>query len=383
LHKAIARSVPLGGRPTHERGGVRPAHGMARAWDTLVIATFLLALLHLSMLSESDNSTRRRRALFQRLTALTDDRSANHMSFSPGYWSPTINAAVDDDIQYGFSLPNRGIDGTDSDKSMTLHSYSSAPLQMVPRVPVFHNMWLGNLVDGQQREGPTAAVYVDRPPPDPERPEVVVPVNCLTTKQPSLRTLPIRQWTVEVVVDFLNNEHFGRAWQTIFGRTGGNFTANEFDAKLAAMAMKLAPDMHLLLEAWVGTEPVSKAPQYVSVRSKEMLEPSTWYHLVGRSNGHDLQLLVNGVLAGEFHSDKLVPSMPLSVPPLSAHGDFTFGCGMHEGLIADACSCLLAEARLSPAFLQPAEWLWRPSEHPLVNPCSKGSHFFSGVCIRD
>ena len=50
----------------------------------------------------------------------------------------------------------------------------------------------------------------------------------------------------------------------------------------------------------------------------------------------------------------------LADPPRSTDGDLTFGCGMHGGVLADTCSCLLSEVRASDRALPSQQWLWSP-----------------------
>ena len=43
-------------------------------------------------------------------------------------------------------------------------------------------------------------------------------------------------------------------------------------------------------------------------------------------------------------------------------GDVTFGCGMFNAMAADACTCLISEARVAEGRSRPpAEWLWSPT----------------------
>ena len=218
---------------------------------------------------------------------------------------------------------------------------------------------------------PTGSIYVDIPrrspdglldllrkidpaghPGDEHSGNKGTDVACLRTRQPKLRNLRLREWTVEVVVLFSRNTHFGQAWQGVLGRTGSGFSSDSFDRNLSAMGLKLTPDRHLLLEAW-GVRPV-RGSHFVSIRSNgPALSPETWYHIVGRCDGSHMRLYVNGALRAqsEFGGD-------LAVPPLEAHGDFTLGCGMHANALADPCSCLIAEARVTSAALEPSDWLW-------------------------
>ena len=361
-------AVPFGFGVARSAGTLLFAHhprympSQTAVWNTLVITCFLLVLLHLATVT------------------LNDDRLVSHPAgISPafkGHWLATMHRGEDPELQYRRGIRNTLYPSSDQG-SMGQFSTSNVPLQMVPRTPLITNMRRHKSLPL-----PSAAMYIDRPPPDPERPEVVVPVTCSSTRQPQLRTLVVTQWTIEVTTSFLNNEHFGKAWQTVVGRTGATFSTHAFDSKLSALALKLDPDMHLLLQAWLtqqSADRVAASPHYVSVRSKSAVEATTWYHIVGRSDGQRIQLFVNGELAGE--SEPVAGA--LSIPPSLKHGDLTLGCGMHDSLITDACSCLIAEARVLPEALAQKDWLWLQSDAPSSNPCAGGARLFAGVCVKE
>uniref|UniRef100_A0A7S4BK17 Uncharacterized protein n=1 Tax=Chrysotila carterae TaxID=13221 RepID=A0A7S4BK17_CHRCT len=79
------------------------------------------------------------------------------------------------------------------------------------------------------------------------------------------------------------------------------------------------------------------------------------YSIVARSDGHEMELFVNGRREG---SAVLSPRASLAVPSAGYDGDFTIGCGMFENKTADACSCLISEARISEETRLPSSWLW-------------------------
>jgi len=290
--------------------------------------------------------------------------------------------------------------------SMSLHTTTGAPLLRMGReVNVLTMKRRGGEEKGSEPSSKSAnpadivpstteesaptrgVVQIDIPPPDPERQAVSVPVNCLITREPRLRTERVVTWTVEVATQLLNTEHVGVAWLTLLGRTGSNFQDHSFDRMLGSMAMKVTPEMYLLFEAWLSpTHLLDMAPRlgsatYVKVRSREPVQPSTWYHLVGRSNGRRLQLFINGELAGE--SVTLPGLHALSVPPSPLHGQITLGCGMHNSTTTDPCSCLIAEARISPFERRPAEWLYtRSNTNKGARMCADGLKYLDGACVH-
>ena len=245
-------------------------------------------------------------------------------------------------------------------------------MNVVPNSPMF----IDNLVrlPGLGRP-PTGSVYMDRPPAGSL---VSIPISCLTPRESSIRTLSLPVWTLELVVLFLDSPHFGRAWQTVAGRNGVNFTDESFAWQLSALYVKLDPNKDIVLEVWIqesryesetdttassatagttGPNASSQAhtrPRFVQIKSARSLSPDVWYSIVAQSNGHELRLFVNGDFEGSVNI-----SGALAVPPDAAHGDLTLGCGMFAGVAADPCSCLITEARVSEQALNDSEWLWR------------------------
>ena len=333
-------------------------------WNAVVVVMFLAAMVHLFTFARSQSSYG---------DGYSDGPPGALSSASldvkfEGYWSAQL-ADAETEVQYVQYAANQ------QGEHASMVASGLTPLQVVPNTPRFDDMRRG------WGSTPTASWLVDRPPPDTERLEVQVPINCLTTREPGLRAQPgNRSWTVEVVVHFMNNDHFGRAWQTVFGRTGRNFTnASTFDADLGAMAIKVAPDMHLLFEAWIARR--GQAPLYVSLRTTTTLYPGEWYHIVGRGSGSTVELFVNGKAAAAYVGPPEDGIAALSTPPRLDHGDLTVGCGMHAGQTSDSCSCMVAEARVSPQALSPSSWLWRPAEQKSLTRCGKGLKVYAGVCI--
>ena len=124
--------------------------------------------------------------------------------------------------------------------------------------------------------------------------------------------------------------------------------------------LKLTPQRHFLLHAWVEPDVPTLGqppgqPRLVTSQSKGAAEANTWYHLVLQSNGHVVELHVNG--RAELRAWW---GGALALPPRDTDGDLTFGCGMHAGVYTDTCSCLISEARAAERELAPEEWLWRP-----------------------
>mmetsp|Transcript_20702 Transcript_20702/g.45000 ORF Transcript_20702/g.45000 Transcript_20702/m.45000 type:complete len:336 (-) Transcript_20702:709-1716(-) len=277
-------------------------------------------------------------------------RGLLHLGASHPWWTSTYSAhwllgaldsasATDDATQLGseFQPTQKGAN--------TLFATSSQLLHVVPRAPLFSALVRG----AQLPSAPAGSVYVDRPP---EASLVQIPVSCLRTRaHASLRTHVLTNWTVEVVTMFIDSPNFGRNWQTIIGRNGGSFSTDAFDSKLAGLYLKLSPSRRLFLQAWVNQSDV----RYVSIESGHIAQPNTWYSIVARSDGYEMELFVNGRREG---SAVLSPRASLAVPSAGYDGDFTIGCGMFENKTADACSCLISEARISEETRLPSSWLW-------------------------
>jgi len=205
---------------------------------------------------------------------------------------------------------------------------------------------------------PTGAVWIERPafsPPEISR-GLHYGISALSTRQPRLRSRRLREWTVEAVVFFLDSPHFGRAWQSVVGRNGANFSSDAFDATLGAFYVKLGPERQLMLEAWVAPDEGGAPPRYVSVVSKRVLRHSEWYSIVAASDGATMRLFVNGEVLGEA----ALGGGGLAVSPREEDGDFTFGVAMFGGAAADPCSCLISEARISEHVVPEGQWLWGP-----------------------
>lgn len=85
------------------------------------------------------------------------------------------------------------------------------------------------------------------------------------------------------------------AWQTIFGRTGANFSPDAFDWQLSTASIKLDPERFIHFEAWVELDTPSQAqslnesssklkqsnepprpPVYVTIRSRTSMIANTW-----------------------------------------------------------------------------------------------------------
>ena len=137
-------------------------------------------------------------------------------------------------------------------------------------------------------------------------------------------------------------------------------SAGLFDkSSLASLALKLSPQLTLLLQAYVV--PVAPAgappspPQEVFAWSRHTAQANAWYHIAIVSSGSELSLHVNGMVEASIPFEGW-----LATPQRKSDGDVTFGCGMHEGKLADTCSCLLSEVRASDQALPSKEWLWSP-----------------------
>lgn len=90
------------------------------------------------------------------------------------------------------------------------------------------------------------------------------------------------------------------------------------------------------------------------------LQPSQWYSIVATVDERrgTMLLWINMQLAG---TTGFVGG--LRKPPRAQDGDLTFGCGMFDGVAADACSCLISEARVTEGRARHAgEWLWSPTQ---------------------
>ena len=140
--------------------------------------------------------------------------------------------------------------------------------------------------------------------------------------------------------------------------TGVNFASEPDLASLSALALKLSPSREFHLLAWVGLDGEEKL-QLVADMTKSRAQSNVWYHLVLRSDGHSIQLFVNRKLELRMAIANQGRGASRLAPPQSAiDGDWTFGCGMHNGVQADTCSCLISEARVSEFVLQERDWIW-------------------------
>ena len=180
--------------------------------------------------------------------------------------------------------------------------------------------------------------------------------TCLFTRNPALgRASFEREWTIEAVVLFLNNPHFATQWQTVIGRNG--YRLSESSPNISSLALKLSPGRRLLLQAWLAPTPANAShrppPRLVSAWSAHAAQPNAWYHIAVVCAEGSLRLHVNSHLEAveKFEGRLALPTRPTD-------GDLTFGCGMHAGVPADTCSCLLSELRASNRSLPADEWLW-------------------------
>jgi len=273
------------------------------------------------------------------------------MRFS-GHWMFALQtvSSEEDEINVRTRFENSQVDAPDG--VLPLHVQTSQPLHVVARSPAFVRL---KRTPGLPRQ-PIGSVYVDRPPIGSL---VEVDTNCLTTREPLLRTLNLTAWSIEAVVLFLDSPHFGRAWQTFVGRNGCQMSPGERDLQaLASIYLKLTPQRTFLFEAFAGD--TSAGPhQHVAVQSTHVATPNSWYHVAGVSDGKTLQLWVNGQLEASANFFG-----PLRVPPKEEHGDVTFGCGMFDCKITDPCSCLISEARISDSALGSRAMLWREALDP-------------------
>ena len=223
---------------------------------------------------------------------------------------------------------------------------SAVPLLVVPRSPSY----VGLLRGASDFAAPNGSLHLERlPDAAPEGAQT----PCLVARQPSLRRRSPRNWTLEANVLFLGTPHFGRHWQTIVAKTGFNLSAADpSNAALPILAAKLSPARRFVLQVWVDVE--SGPPILVTAQSVHQALPDTWYHLVMVSNGGTLDFYVNGGF-----ELRLRTGGRLALPTRSTDGDLAFGCGMHQGVPADTCSCLLSEVRAAEQALTPEQWLWR------------------------
>lgn len=292
-------------------------------------------------------------------------RSGTHPSGHPpsddqsslaGIWllGERIHTPLDNDPQIQSQIaPKHYDDASVTRKGVRLHvTNSGTPLHIVPRTPRF----VGLIRTDGMPPAPNGSLHFERPLPG-------VPAEagtaCVSTRDTSHRLHRLREWTLELVVNFLENPHFGHEWQTVVGVNGYNITASgNDDDRLSALAVKLSPQRNFLLQAWVERRPSKRSPRQkrvslVSRGSTHFAEPNRWYHIALVSDGRTLQLSVNSHLEASVRFNGTLVS-----PRRHNDGDLTFGCGMHAGVPADTCSCLLTEARVSDRALPSMQWLW-------------------------
>ena len=232
-------------------------------------------------------------------------------------------------------------------------------LFVVPRAPRYVTLVRPHALPA----APNASLHIE--PPLPGNPPEAG-TTCLTMREKSHQLHRHRVWTVEAVVNFLENQRFGRQWQTIFGVSGHNMSRSasraEYD-RFSTLAVKLSPERKFLLQLWLEGAPVTeddgfKAQQRLAIISKtseHVAEPNKWYHVSLVATGAGMSLHINGheEIRVEFEGS-------LPAPKRASDGDLTFGCGMFDGHLADTCSCLLTEARVSDSALQSDQLLWIP-----------------------
>ena len=261
---------------------------------------------------------------------------------------------------------------------MTVHDIGITSPRVIPRKPSFVALWRSPKLP----PAPAGSLHLERP--DAEQSALQsAGAPCLTTRaHTAVRRRTARRWTFEAVVNLLDTPHFGRTWQTMIGRNG--LRQSETEPRLPLFALKLAPDLHFWLQAWLvpaddDDESTGEAVRLVSRRSAHVATPNTWYHLAVVCDGESLLLYVNSQLeaAGYFHGRLPTPphereGAPLELQQLAAGGgdlgDITFGCGMHDGILADTCSCLLSEVRAVERVLTPEEWLWSATQPTATQP---------------
>ena len=315
------------------------------------------------------------------IVALVAPSSASGVANAPcclsGHWRiGRLNMSLHDTLddvsarvapQSGF-VPSDG-----SDVRLHVASATGMPLRIIPRAPTFLTLSRPAALPWP----PEGSLHVERPPWSRENAKM--PPTCLYTRDAARRRSSFAsEWTIEAVVLFLNNPHFGHQWQTIFGLngaalvprlhaphthvrrcvacTGFNMTDSS-DAHLSSLALKLSPKLGLLLQAWLAPQGAmpQAPPRLVSVWSSHSAQANAWYHVVVRCAAGKLELHVNGFLEASAPFDG-----QLARPPRPSDGDLTFGCGMHKGVPADTCSCLLSEVRAANQSLSSHEWLWTP-----------------------
>ena len=104
-----------------------------------------------------------------------------------------------------------------ADGGAPLHVSALIPLRIVPRTPSFKALQRPSTLP----LAPDGSLHMERPSfvskEDPLSPA------CLHTRDPHLGRASftgLGGWTVEAVVLFLQNPHFGSQWQTVIGRNG-------------------------------------------------------------------------------------------------------------------------------------------------------------------
>lgn len=245
--------------------------------------------------------------------------------------------------------------------------YSSA-LRIVPRSPKFISLRRPAMLPA----APSTSLHLERPNNGVAATDDDFPAesthNCLSTRAaPEVRQRSLRTWTYEAVVNFLDTPHFGRTWQSIIGRNGLGFLDEE--RHLPLLVLKLAPDLRFWLQTWLARDTDAallstppSPPLLITKVSEHVAVPDTWYHLVVVCDGETLKFYVNGQLEAASYFKGALPHAFDATKPLGdgtqMHGDLTFGCGMHRGVLADTCSCLLSEVRALDRALAPSEWLW-------------------------
>ena len=98
-------------------------------------------------------------------------------------------------------------------------------------------------------------------------------------------------------------------------------SAGLFDkSSLASLALKLSPQLSLLLQAYVV--PVAPAgappspPQEVFAWSRHTAQANAWYHIAIVSSGSELSLHVNGMVEASIHAATALDAAATGPPPL-------------------------------------------------------------------
>lgn len=170
----------------------------------------------------------------------------------------------------------------------------------------------------------------------------------------NLNTDPLPQWTIEASVLFKPIQGWQQRFQTFVGRDGYNVTDGPplNENPLASLGFKKRGDTNCIsIEAW------DSSGQYVTVQSKQPVQPDVWYHVAAVCDGKTLALWIKG---SQDQTYVLQDSKPFNGPLADTRGTWTVGRGCFASGPSEQFFGYLDEVRISAAALPTDKLLASP-----------------------